>query len=697
GRDMEKGSITVGNTTFICEDAAFVVSKGVFNREDPFRYAVPLLMLQMSLISLVNQACYYCFKPLHQVSIVTEIIVNSSFNSNAGMIFGPTFLGHNKYFSTKVFPIYSKKILDTVSKLGLMFFLFLMGVKMDPGMIKRSGRHAIIIGLSLFFVPLACAVSIALILRRFEPMDKSLAQCLPLIAGSQSMTGFLVIAILLTELKMLNTDLARLAVSSAMVGDVIGITLTAVSLAITQSKSKPLAAIWGILSTIGLVGLIIFVARPIMLWIIKRTPVGQTVKEVHIISIFLVILVSGFISEVVGQHVVLGPLVLGLAVPDGPPLGSALVRKLDSLVTKILFPTYFTVSGIKTNMLAIHLWDLWIIGIIVTFATIVKIAAVMIPAIHFKLPVREAFVLGLILTTKEIVELLVYNLWNDVGMLNEQEFSLTVLSVLFITAIVAPLLTNLNQHSSSSSNSDHIMNAFKNYEMQNQGFVSVQAFMSIADIATMHDDVCNLALDKRVNLVIIPYHKQIAVDGRIGLGSRAIENLNHNIIEKAPCSVGLLVDRSILNGSTSMLLNRSIYSVAVLFMGGADDMEALAYGVRMAKHPRVNLTVIRYLTFHGDNTRDRKLDGDLINEVTYHCAEDGVVFLDKVVKDGEDFVAAIRSIGARYELMMVGRHQRKESKLLFGLTDWNECPELGIIGEMLVSSDSGVMSSVLVA
>ncbi|PIA37505.1 hypothetical protein AQUCO_03000230v1 [Aquilegia coerulea] len=683
-------------------------------------------------------------------------------------------MGHNETFSNNIFPRSSHNTLETIASFGVMFFLFQTGVKTDTGLVKQHGHKSIVIGVFVFFFPLVIAVSLALVLRHLVEMDKSLAGALPMIAGSLSFTGFPVISCHLTELKIINTELGRLAISSSLITDLFGISMTAVSLALQQSQSDPLDAILGIASTIAMVAFIVWVIRPMAISMIKHTPLGESVKELHIFSLFIAILVVGFVSESIGQHFILGPLVLGLALPDGPPLGAELVEKLEAFVSYVLFPTYLAVSGLKTNVYTIKLRSIWIMATIVIFAFLVKVVAAMLPCLYCDMPWREAFVLGLTMNTKGIVELLLYNVWKNSNILQDQEFALSVFSVVMLTAFISPLMRILYDPSkrfvSSKKNSiqhakhcaelrilvcvhkqehvpsiinildishptietpiavvllqlvellgraapilvahqpnhtymcgntrtQNIVNAFKIYEMQTQGLTCVQPFTAIAHFATMHDDICNLAIDKRVNFVITPFHKELG-NGKVISENRSMRKMNCNILEKAPCSVGIFINRNILSGSLSIIKSRACYRVAVLFMGGNDDGETLAYGARMAEHPQVNLTVIRFLQFGCDNARERKFDNDVIDEFKRNTAHNKrIEYREELVRDGEGLATVIKDFGRRFDLIMVGKHHKRDSRLLSGLNEWNECPELGIVGDMLASPDFKGMCSVLV-
>ncbi|KAJ8498720.1 hypothetical protein OPV22_009272 [Ensete ventricosum] len=149
-----------------------------------------------------------------------------------------------------------------------------------------------------------------------------------------------------------------------------------------------------------------------------------------------------------------------------------------------------------------------------------------------------------------------------------------------------------NEPSSSAtalSESDHIVNAFQQFEQQHSDGVWVLPYICISPYNTMHDDVCSLALDKKVTLVILPFHKNVKADGSIIFVNPAVQSVNVNVLRYTPCSVAILVDHGISD------CGKLLQHVAVYFLGGADDREALAYGSRMAKRAAIRLTVVRFL------------------------------------------------------------------------------------------------------
>ncbi|KAL0303924.1 UNVERIFIED_CONTAM: Cation/H(+) antiporter 14 [Sesamum radiatum] len=260
--------------------------------------------------------------------------------------------------------------------------------------------------------------------------------------------------------------------------------------------------------------------------------------------------------------------------------------------------------------------------------------------------------------------------------------------------LLAHQLTRILQPNNSKS--DHVFNALRQYELHNRSCVTIQVFRAISHFQTVHDDICRLALDQNATILILPFHRHWAIDGSIGSTNRSMQNMNVKVLDNAPCSVGILVDRGILTGSLSLLNNKSTYRVAVIYLGGPDDAESLCYGARMVRHNKVTLTVIRFLLYKYDSARERKQDNSLIDEVREaNMGNKKFIYKEHVVKDGVGLATCLRSIDNCYDLMLVGR-DHQASEILMGLGAWSECPELGVIGDMLSSPDSESNASVLV-
>lgn len=240
--------------------------------------------------------------------------------------------------------------------------------------------------------------------------------------------------------------------------------------------------------------------------------------------------------------------------------------------------------------------------------------------------------------------------------------------------------------------SEHIAAAFEAYE-QRAGGVSVQPITAVSPFSTMHEDVCSAAAEHRAALIILPFHKLHTVDGGMETVHPAIRTLNVNVLKRAPCSVGVLVDRGLSSASAAAAAAASgiryLRRVVVLFFGGADDREALAYAWRMAEQPAITLTVLRFIAT-GEGARGEE-DEEFVSEFRQRfMVDESVVYVEKVVRNGEETMAEIRGLmeEERHDLFVVGKGSG-ESALMTGMNEWSECPELGPIGDFLASLDVG--------
>lgn len=299
---------------------------------------------------------------------------------------------------------------------------------------------------------------------------------------------------------------------------------------------------------------------------------------------------------------------------------------------------------------------------------------------------------------------------NILEALHPTEESRLAVCVLHLVEIVgrtgtsaSPLLISHKHNkrtSSSFGTSEGIFEAFRYYERGNLELVSVYPYTAISPCATMHDEICTLALNKRTSLVIIPFYKKFHPDGTIESYQNAALIMNKNVLDKVPCSVAILVDRGLLKSSWPVSGSSSPYRVGVVFLGGADDREALAIGARMAEHPKLTLTMIRILVagnITGNDLEERRADNEFLNEFRQAMiANYRVTYIEEVVVDGIGTAAVIRSLENDYELVLVGRSHDKQSPLMSGFEDWSERTELGAIGEIFASAEFKGNTTVLV-
>ncbi|CAH9129287.1 unnamed protein product [Cuscuta epithymum] len=773
-----KNDAVVPHVPAQCNSFGEISSKGLFYEDNPLIHPLPSLLLQLSLISIITRVMQILLKPFGQPLIVSQIL--------GGVILGSSVLGRNGAFLTEVFPIKDGGILDTLSIFGFMLFIFLVGVKINPVMVLKLSRKALIVGFLGYFVSFGLANFTLFLLERFISLDKEISKVLPQVVIMQSMTAFPVIACFLTEFKILNSEIGRLVSSSSIICDICHWSMMGLRYAAKFAKDQSLLASLGsFFSTALFVGFLAFVVHPAALWATKNTPQEKPVKEIYIFVVLIAIMSCGFVGEVIGLSGIFACFLLGLVIPDGPPFGAAIVERLDSFVSVMLMPLFFTICGVETNFFSIKkLKHVGVLQTIVLVAFIGKTVGTMLPLLLYRMPLRDAISLALIMNSKGIVELALLIEFKHAQVITEECYAILIISMVVITGVISPLVkliydpsrrwiayrrrtilhstlkdelrilvciqkkenvsgiftllqisnptreshinlvvlhlvkligqassflirhTNRDDEDNALPNltlSEQIFNAFKQLEQKNQESLSIQCYKGVSPFASMHNDVCSLAVEKRTTLIILPYHKQWTFGRRVE-SSYAQRLLNSNVLKSTPCSVGILIDRGNMNNNSRILVDvPSPYRVAMLFFGGPDDREALAYARRISGHPNVTLVIIRFVSSSSceivagserSKTLDSKITSDMRLNIHSQCGR--VSYTEVEVNDGIDVVGVIGPMGSMYDLIMVGR-RHGDSQVMFQLKKWvNECGGIGAVGQVLASSDFQGEASVLI-
>lgn len=329
-------------------------------------------------------------------------------DNQAGVILGPSVLGSNQAFAELLFPISSFYIVDTFAFFGVMFYLFIIGVKTDLSLIQKSGKKAVAIGICAFSVPLLLNSMLGKLLTHSVPMEPRLHRSIMWIASFQALSSFHVIVCLLADLKLMNSELGRLAISSSMISGLCSTCWTLIVFTGKQSVHVKKRTFLLMLLFMGIMVLFAFcIFRPIILRMIKKTGNAKSVKESHMCVIFIFVLGSAMYGEYFGQHFIFGPVILGMVIPDGPPLGSALVNKLELFVSSIILPIFFVVTAARIDFSSMSLRNFAIIEAMAVFSLLWKVAGVMLPSLCWQMPVTDALYLGLILSNQGIVEVLI--------------------------------------------------------------------------------------------------------------------------------------------------------------------------------------------------------------------------------------------------------------------------------------------------
>ncbi|MBA0773857.1 hypothetical protein Gotri_009110 [Gossypium trilobum] len=703
-------------------------------------YSGPRLQIQMVVTFVLTQAIHSVLKHLRLPIFISQIL--------AGMILGPmVFKGKSSLITSSD---QSVAVLGTVGAIGYMFFLFLSGVKMDVGMTFRSGKKVICIGVLTVVVPLmACLITA----KSLSQESQFFTNKRVFLAVTYSATSFPVIHCLLSELKLLNSELGRLGLSAALIGEIVALFLLTICQWVVDGLEngwKVVVSNFGFFTVYFVI--VVFWFRPVMKWMVRKTPEGGQIKNSYLYIVIGAFLVSHKLAELLKVYIVFAPFLVGLAVPDGPPLGSALVEKLEPIVQGLFMPLFVTTCGMRIDFSYLKNYGSFakdqVISAVVT--NFVKFGVSFLLPFLWNIPIRDSLAFAFIMLNKGIVEMAAYSFMNDTLVISQDMFAFVTIIVILLASIVPILVKTLYDPSSkhvrylkksimdcklndelriigcihvpANVNSiidilnascptrqspialSNVVLAFNRFERDNWGAVSVKSFTAVSPPNLMHEDICNLVMDQFTSFLILPFHRRRHVDGSIESEDQTVRRLNFNILQKPPCSVGILVEGQrhvkCINSRDHMhdqypLANSSTYTIAMIFMGGKDDWEALALAKRMSRDRSVKLTVIQFKAVDGfqDDDGDRMMDKQLLRNVKENTS---ITYIEKEVKDGPETLTYLRSIVDDYKLFIVGRRYKREDPQTVGLHEWSEFQDIGIIGELLSSPDFGGKHSVLI-
>ena len=305
-------------------------------------------------------------------------------------------------------------MLDTLANLGLLLFLFLVGHELDLQAIRRTGKKALSIAVAGISLPFILGVGTSFVLRATISRGVQGPPFLVFMGVALSITAFPVLARILAELKLLTTDLGRLAMSAAAVNDVAAWILLALAVALSGDDSSPLVSLWVFLCGAGFILLCALIVPRIFKWMAQRCPEGEPVRELYVCATLAAVLAAGFVTDAVGIHALFGAFVVGVLVPKEGPFGGALAEKVEDLVSGLFLPLYFVSSGLKTDIATISGAQSWgLLFLVIITACFGKVVATVGVSLLCKIPLQESLALGFLMNTKGLVELIVLNIGKD--------------------------------------------------------------------------------------------------------------------------------------------------------------------------------------------------------------------------------------------------------------------------------------------
>ena len=397
-------------------------------------HPLAILLLQIIVIIFVARMLGWLMAYIGQPTVIGEIA--------AGILLGPSLLGWlAPEFSAFVFPTKSLVNLQFLSHIGLILFMFIIGMELDLRTVRRSAKDAILISHIGIIFPYFLGVSLAYYLYGdFAPEHVPFLHFSLFMGISMSITAFPVLARIVQERGLTRTPLGNLIIACAAIDDVTAWCILAAVIALVKAGSPS-----GALLTIGLsvvyVVAMLWGLRPFLERVANRYFSLETLSKPIIAMIFLMLILSSFITEVIGIHALIGAFLAGVIMPSQVQFRHIISNKIEDVALVLLLPLFFVVTGLRTEIGLLNSPRLWLIcGFIILTAVTGKFGAASLMARITGKNWLDSFAIGALMNTRGLMELVVLNIGYDLGVLSPTIFAMMVIMALVTTCMTGPAL-----------------------------------------------------------------------------------------------------------------------------------------------------------------------------------------------------------------------------------------------------------------
>jgi Kef-type K+ transport system membrane component KefB len=396
---------------------------------------IAILIMQIGTILLVSGVMGRICKRFHQPRVIGEML--------AGILLGPSLLGWvAPGISAALFPPSSLASLNSLSQVGLLVFMFVIGLELNPRLLRDRGHTALLISHTSITIPALLGMLLAFYLYpRLSNDNVRFTHFALFLAISMSVTAFPVLARILTERGLLRTEVGAMAITCAAFDDVSAWSLLALVVALVRSGHLSGMSFWAqILGSLAYVGVAILVLKPALARLLKwRQRKGAGVGE-FVPLCLLVAFGSALITEGLGIHALFGAFLIGALMPKEREFVQSLTARLEG-VTLLLLPLFFAATGLRTSVALVSDAEMWFYcALVVAVAILGKFGGAMIAARTSGMGWRESGAIGILMNTRGLMELIVLNIGLDIGVISPALFTILVLMALITTFMAGPLI-----------------------------------------------------------------------------------------------------------------------------------------------------------------------------------------------------------------------------------------------------------------
>lgn len=413
--------------------AQFKVSL-LHNLEHP----LAILLAQIVTIIFVARLFGWIFKKLGQPSVIGEII--------AGIVLGPSLIGmHFPEFSAALFPTQSLGNLQFLSQIGLILFMFVIGMELDLKVLKNKAHEAVVISHASIIIPFALGMGLAyFIYASFAPEGVQFSSFALFMGIAMSITAFPVLARIVQERGIHKTKLGTVVITCAAADDITAWCILAAVIAIVKAGSF-VSSLYIIALAALYVLTMIKVVRPFLKRVGELHQTRENLSKPIVAIFFLTLIISSYATEVIGIHALFGAFMAGAIMPENIKFRNIFIEKVEDIALVLLLPLFFVFTGLRTEIGLINDPYLWkITALIILVAIVGKFLGSALAAKFVGQNWKDSLTIGALMNTRGLMELVVLNIGYDLGVLTPEIFTMMVIMALVTTFMTGPLLDLIN-------------------------------------------------------------------------------------------------------------------------------------------------------------------------------------------------------------------------------------------------------------
>jgi len=397
-----------------------------------------ILLLQIITIILVARFFGWLFRKIGQPSVIGEMI--------AGIVLGPSLVGmyFPEFFQT-LFPAASLGNLKFLSQIGLILFMFVIGMELDLKALKNKANEAVVISHASIIVPFTLGVGLAYLLyHQFAPTGIEFASFALFLGIAMSITAFPVLARIVQERGIHKTKLGSIVITCAAADDITAWCILATVIAIVKAGSF-VSSLYVIGLAIAYVFLMLKVVRPFLDRVGALKNSRQSLSKPVVAIFLLTLIISAYTTEIIGIHALFGAFMAGTIMPDNAKFRGIIIEKVEDVSVILLLPLFFVFTGLRTQIGLLNDPFLWqMTGLIIAVAVIGKFFGSALAAKFVGQNWRDSLTIGALMNTRGLMELIVLNIGLDLGVLTTEIFTMMVIMALVTTFMTGPALDLIN-------------------------------------------------------------------------------------------------------------------------------------------------------------------------------------------------------------------------------------------------------------